>query len=207
MGSVFRPRRRRKDGTIRAAKRWYIQYRDATGKQIRRVGGVTKDQAKMSLAEAEKRVIAIRNGLPAPNGDEVLCESLLAEFLTAKKGKTEDEQIDLLRKRIRRILVVIRALRLSDLNPRIVKLAILEFGKTLKSRTLKRYGDAITAMTKWGVQEGLLSEDPLACLAMDSGGHDETRKFVSNFPITWGFISARYHVSESVGPFQIYIPR
>jgi hypothetical protein len=37
--------------------------------------------------------------------------------------------------------------------------------------------------------------------------HAETRRFMLNFPATWSLITTHYRIAESVGPFQIYIPR
>jgi hypothetical protein len=34
----------------------------------------------------------------------------------------------------------------------------------------------------------------------------ETRRFMTNFPAAWSLITTNYHISEIIGPFQIYVP-
>jgi hypothetical protein len=52
--------------------------------------------------------------------------------------------------------------------------------------------------------EIMMSGAPKAIVVEE--GNIETDRFIANWPITWNFIKINYRVSESVGPFQIYVP-
>ncbi|MCZ7646113.1 MAG: site-specific integrase [Planctomycetota bacterium] len=174
MGMVFRPKRKKKDGSTATASRWYIQFRDHSGKQVRRVGGTTKAQAQEALAEAERQAVARRNGLPAGTPATLRCRKLLEQFLKAKAAEVEDTQLDILKVRIEFILDTTRAVVVSDLSPSKVRAAVqtLEVG----GNTRNKYVGALKGMLNWAVKEGLLAEHPLKHVKNGSTTESETKR-------------------------------
>ncbi|GMV83418.1 MAG: hypothetical protein AMXMBFR7_46020 [Planctomycetota bacterium] len=170
MGRVFKPKYAwtKADGTRveKVTEAWYIEFGDASGRWIRRKAGVSKEQAQDALRKAESDVLAEKNGLPVQRFAEMLCESLVKDYLTARAPHVSAKQAVIVGQRLRDMLRLTKAVYLRQLSPEAVEGALQELAneKNLSARSQNGYLQAVKGMLNWAVSVRRIPYNPLDCI-------------------------------------------
>jgi integrase len=155
------------------SRRWYVEYKDATGKPRRKAGFTDRKATEHLAAELERTAEHVRSSYKPKEHDELgrhLSEHL-AEFKADLLGKgTSARQAQQVHNRAKRIIDGCRFVTWSQLSATKVQshLSRLRHGadgkRGISAQTSNWYLQAIKAFCAWLVRENRAPESPLAHL-------------------------------------------
>ena len=95
MGRVFKPQRKLSNGRSWTSKRWYVEYRDAAGRQHRKPASRSKREELGLLKELEGQVRRQSLGInPTRSPKDVIClEDLIEEYLEVEIAEREARRL------------------------------------------------------------------------------------------------------------------
>jgi len=160
-------------------KSWYIEYTDSTGRRIRRKAGLTKEQAKNALVQAESEVLNLRNGLPSACPAEIPCSTLRERYLKSLQTRVTPEHHKRVALYTDEVLTnchihTMRDMRSEDVE---VYLDSLSREKGLGNKAINERLFAMKAMLNWGVTTRILPYSPLASIGKRDEKADRRRAF------------------------------
>ncbi len=171
MGRTFRPsyKAKKPDGTfeIREMAWWYIEYKDASGRVLRRKAAPSKSVPEEILRKVETDVAKEKVGLPTQNLGEIRLADLRDRYLAAQKGRINPDFWGSLHSRIGFMLVGTKSVFLRDLTMAKVEayLGSLSEGEDpYAARTINTYLQATKTMLNWSVTARIIPYNPLLSL-------------------------------------------
>jgi len=181
MGRIYKPKYvwTKTDGTRieKTTEAWYIEYRGATGKTIRRKAGLSREQAQDALRHAESEVLAEKNGLPGRSAkDEPLAE-LLDRYLKAQRPNWSREHAYIREIQLRHVLKEAKAYAVKDLTPEKLERVLDDLqGNGRAARTVNLYLAAAKAFFTWAASRRILPYNPLLCVQPRRGEQKRPRR-------------------------------
>ncbi len=168
MASIFKKKHKTKDGEVREAKKWTIEYRDWDGR-IRRAQGFTDRKAtEQKAAMLERRAARRASGLLDPLEEHARvplashAEDWKQSLLVKNRGEA---YVSMKFSRVTAVLDGCRFVFHSDLSPSALEVWLAELRESGKSaKTSNHYLDAAKAFTRWLVAARRFRDDPLAYL-------------------------------------------
>lgn len=169
MGSVYK----RKNASGKRRSRYVMEYRDHLGKVlIRSTGTSDKRAAQRILAEKEREVAEILNGVRDPLQEQYGAalnrpiEEHLEEYLASCEANQVPQRIKEKASRIRWVLDGVGAKSLGDIRPDRVD-GLLRAGQRdgMSARTVNLRLECINAFMNWCVKNGRLQANPLRIIA------------------------------------------
>lgn len=181
MGRIYKPKYAwtKTDGTRveKTTVAWYIEYRSATGKTIRRKAGLSRKQAQDALRKAESEVLSEKNGLPGRSAkDEPLAE-LLERYLQAQRPNWSRDHAYIREKQLRHVLRSTKAYAVKDLTPEKLERVLDDLqagGRAV--RTVNLYLVAAKAFFTWAATRCILPYNPLLCVQPRRGPQKRPRR-------------------------------
>jgi len=145
---------------------WYIEHTDATGRTVRRKGGLSEAQAKDSLRQAESEVLAVKNGIPTRSAGDILMRELQQRYLASLKTRASDGHSKRVEAYIRELVTACRFYSVKDLIPDRVEIYLDQIATedNLGSTAINARLDAINAMLAWSVRARIIPYNPLDCI-------------------------------------------
>ncbi len=189
MGRVYRPKYayKKADGTRveKMTTGWYMEYRDSTGRSVRRKVGLTREQALDALRKAEMDVLNEKNGLPTQRAANIRIEDLLKDYLVSLRQRASVRHVYNTDRDIKNMLTAIRAIFIRDLNPSAIDgyLASLS-AEGYAANTVNSPLIAIKALLNWAVTTRRLLYNPLACIKRVKGDPVKVRRALSEEEIS-----------------------
>jgi len=170
MSRVYKPTRRKTDGSVGRSKKWWLDYRDATGKRVRRPASTDKKIALSMLREAEQEVDRVLAGGSATGSLDVPLAGLARQFLDDMqlhlKPRTLQDYREVLGILLLREKPAIRVKKVSALKPMTVKEYQTRASKELASRTVNKHVCVLGTLLNWAVQNALIPFNPIKGVRM-----------------------------------------
>ncbi len=166
MATIYRPTYRH-EGKVKKVKKWYIRYRDHSGK-LKKVPGFTDKTATQRLAaRLELEADMIRNGMQAAPVREQ--DGIAADIAAFRKSlenrEVSADQVELVVYRCNQIVDGCKVVRAADLAAAAVEEKLAELRKGgLSVQTSNHYLRAIRQFSRWLYRHKRLREDPLLLL-------------------------------------------
>ena len=177
MGRLFKPVRKLKNGNTWTSKKWYLEYRDAAGKQIRKPASSSKRASLVLLRELENKVLRVRLGLEDASlqGGSVKLSGLMEKYLKHVAIRVRERTLREYKDSLQDLIIGGLGKRKSpwiavevveDLNPSLVLEYQEEASKTLSPRSVNRKLKALLQCLNWAKRNQLISSNPLTDIQM-----------------------------------------
>lgn len=141
-------------------EKWYIDYREASGKRIRKVAGTTKRQAERILIELEAKKYYEKENIPV--ADKIKTEELFNHFQSIKekqvRPRTMDDWIPYLRFWKEKHLK--KSKNFKPLSRIDIEEILMELSKKLAPKTVNGYLNAIKQVYRYAVDINLIKINP-----------------------------------------------
>ena len=173
MGRIFKPKRKRKDGTTWVSPRWWIEYRNEMRRVTTEPASTDKKLAQSLLRKAEERVERVRLGLEAPQAEQISLQEIGTRFL-------EDMALHLRPKTMASYKQTVTALvlgdkkgpakilvkKVSELRPAVIKDYQSKMAGKVANRTINRQVTILKTMLNWAVESQLIRANPIMGVRM-----------------------------------------
>lgn len=177
MGRLYKPRRKLRNGQIWSSEKWYLEYRDATGRQLRRPGTRSRRESLALLREVEQGVLRVKLGLGTHEVQEAsaslseLVEGYLRHVAIRVRASTLREYSDSLRDLLvggvsGRLQPWIVAAEVSDLCPAKILAYQEAASKELSARSVNRKLKALMQCLNWAKRNQLIARNPVEDLKL-----------------------------------------
>ena len=172
MGRLYKPTRKLKNGKKWKSKKWYIEYQDANGKQVRIPATRSKSEAKLMLLELEVKAKRVRMGLEkeALKKPRMKLSELCDLFLNDIKIRVKQATLFTYKTSLRDLVYTGLSDReepwftvkyVSDLTPELVLGYQASAGETLSPKTVNLRLRVLLQVLNWGVRNNFIEENPL----------------------------------------------
>lgn len=170
MGSVYRRTWKAKDGKVRRSKRWWMDYRDATGKRIRKPASTDKKISHSMLRKEEEEAERIRMGGPEKGSLDTSLSGLARLFLMDMelhlKPRTLQDYREVLGILLLRDTPALSVKKVARLKPTTVKEYQAKASRKLASRTVNKHIRILGTMLNWAVNSQLIPCNPIKGVRM-----------------------------------------
>jgi len=172
MGRLFKPRRKLRNGQAWISKKWYVEYRDAEGRQVRKPACCSKRESASLLRELQKRALRGKLGLEdtVRNGSKVKLSELVESYLRHVSIRVRERTLREYRDSLRDLLEGgmgnrnepwLRAQGVGDLSLKMVLHYQEEASKELAPRSVNRKLKALLQCLNWAKRNKLIPSNPL----------------------------------------------
>jgi len=140
--------------------KWYIDYRDASGKRIRKVAGTTKKQAERILFELETRKYYEKENIPVL--DKISVEELWERFISMKKKRVRPRTMETWKPRLNfwKEVHLQKSKNLSLLPPLIIDKIVDELSEKYSAKTVNDYINVLQQIYRYAKDLNLLQQNP-----------------------------------------------
>ncbi len=180
MGSTFKRKTKKPDGTVKLSKRYYITFRDATGRRRMEAAFVDKSSSVQLLAKREREAQLIQAGLANPFQKHL--KTPLSEHLKDFKTYLRQRGVtkEYLRSTISQVTAAFKHMEVGypgDLSPEKAERFLLWLieDKGVSRKTRNDYLSAIRHFAKWGIKRGRWPNDPFETLGSLNTAQDIRR--------------------------------
>jgi integrase len=177
MGRLFKPVRKLKKGNTWTSEKWYLEYRDAAGKQIRKPASSSKRASLVLLRELENKELRVRLGLEDESlqGGSMKLSELMKKYLKHVAIRVRERTLREYKDSLQDLIVGGLGKRTSpwiavevveDLKLSLVLKFQEDASKILSPRSVNRKLKALLQCLNWAKRNQLISINPLADVQM-----------------------------------------
>lgn len=172
MGRIYKPTKRKPDGSVWTSPRWYCEYVDADGRQRRMPASTNKKNSQALLQELEGQAQRIRHGLEEakPRNNSPRISDLVRDFLDDQKRHLKPRTLVGYRESLQDLFEggvadrdkpwLPKIKKVTDLTPEVVRDYQRRALKVLSPRSVNRKVRNLTALLSWAVRQGLTLNEP-----------------------------------------------
>ncbi|MDB4724706.1 tyrosine-type recombinase/integrase [Planctomycetota bacterium] len=176
MGRVFKPQRKLSNGRTWTSKRWYVEYRDAAGKQHRKPASDSKRESLGLLKELEGQARRQSLGIDPTRSpkDVVSLEDLIEEYLEDAETRLRPRTYETYRDVLLEVLLGVNRNGKRRHSPLELEELTLAWASSFQRQELRRSSPrtvnkklrVVSQLLNWSVKRSYLSSSPLMHLQM-----------------------------------------
>jgi len=140
--------------------KWYIDYRDSSGKRIRRVAGTTKKQAERILSDKESKKYYEKENIPVM--EKILVEELWERFISMKEKRVRPRTMETWKPRLHfwKEKHLQKSKNFSLLTPLLIDKIVDKLSEKYSAKTVNDYVNVLQQIYRYAGDLNVVQENP-----------------------------------------------